>query len=283
MSNYFPAVALRDLDADIGVTKKDVRKAVAGIVVVCRLNSKRLPLKALLNLNGVPVIERCLINSLASRRSVMTILATSTHQDDEKLKNHTLNGRAKFFRGSENDTGTRILEAAELYGIDVIVRVTGDSPLVSYELIDYLLESHFRAGADFSYFKDVPLGLQSEIINRQVIKRLKSLVNLGVYSEYFILCLKNNPEVFQVNEVIPPDEYRFPQYRLNLDYPKDYNVLKMIFEGLNVGREALSFSRVRNFLESNPEVAKINASIKPLYSEGKLGKHLREITKIKVI
>lgn len=283
VGNYFPAIALQDLDADAGITKSDIRKATAGIIVVCRLNSKRLPRKALVELNGVPAIERCLINTLASKRSVMTILATSTHQEDEELKNHTLNGRIKFFRGSENDPAARMLEAAELNGIDFIVRVTGDSPLISYELIDYLLESHIRAGADFSYFKDTPLGIKPEIINRQTINRLKSMIDTDGYSEYLTLYFKNNPELFQLNEVTPPDEYRFPQYRLNLDYPEDYRVLKMIFEGLNVGREPLSFSRVRNFLENNPDVANINASIKPRYLDSDFELLLNKITKIKEV
>lgn len=283
VNDYFPAVAIRDLEKDAGVTKEDIRKAVAGIIVVCRLNSKRLPRKALVELNGVPAIERCLINTLASKRSAMTILATSTHPEDEELKNHMINGQVRFFQGSENDPAARMIDAAELYGLDFIVRVTGDSPLISYELIDYLLESHCRTGADFSYFKDAPLGVKPEIINRQAINRLRSMTNTDGYSEYLTLYFKNNPELFLLNEVVVPEEYRVPQYRLNLDYPKDYEMLKLLFEGLKVGPKALPFSQVRNFLENNPEIASINASIKPQYVDSDLSSHLDKVTKIKII
>lgn len=280
-NSFFPAVALRDLDADSGVTREDIRKAVAGVVVVCRLNSTRLPRKAILELNGIPAIERCLLNTLASKHSAMTILATSTHPDDQELKNHTLNGKVKFFQGSEDDPAARMLDAAELYGLDFIVRVTGDSPLISYELIDFLLESHFHIGADFSYFKDTPLGVKPEVINKQAIKKLKSMTNTDGYSEYLTLYFKNNPDLFVLNEVAAPLSYRFGQYRLNLDYPKDYEVMKAIFENLNIGQEAVSLSSTIEFLQQNPDVAAINANIKPKYKDGEFAEFINKITKIK--
>jgi len=169
-NSYFPAVVLRNLDADVGVCKGDIRKAIAGVIVVCRMKSKRLPNKALLKLNGIPAIERCLLNTKVSKLSTLTVLATSTLPEDKKLKNHTLSGKVKFFQGSEDDLASRMLDAAELYGLDIIIRVTGDSPLISYELIDFLLESHFRKGADFSYFKDAPLGAKPEVITSKPLK-----------------------------------------------------------------------------------------------------------------
>ena len=281
IEHYFPAVALRDLDADIGVSQKDIKQANAGIIVVCRLNSKRLARKALIDLNGAPAIERCLINALASKRSAMTILATSTHPEDEELENHTLNGKVRFFQGSENDPAARMLDAAELYSLDFIVRVTGDSPLVSFELIDFLLESHFQTGADYSYFKEAPLGAKSEVISKQSIRKLKEMTDTDRYSEYLTLYFKNNPEIFHLNEVTAPAGYRSTQYRLNLDYPEDYEMLKRVFEGLDVELHAVTFSEVVEFFTRNPEIANINASIKPKYvTDLALAEHLNKVTKI---
>lgn len=279
-NNYFPAVALRDLAADAGVSKEDIRKAITGVVVVCRLNSKRLARKALVGLNGVPAIERCLLNTLASKHSTMTILATSTHPEDEELKEHTLNGKVKFFQGSENDPAARMLDAAEVYGLDFIVRVTGDSPLISYELIDFLLESHFHTGADFSYLKDAPLGTKPEVINTRALKKLKSVIETNGYSEYLSLYFKNNPEFFHLNEAIAPEKYRFAQYRLNLDYPEDYELNKTIFETLKVEREPLSLNTVIDFLQKKPEVAAINAHIKPRYESDEFADFINKVTKI---
>jgi N,N'-diacetyllegionaminate synthase len=279
-NNFFPAAALHDIDADTGVSKRDIRKAVAGVIVVCRLNSKRLPRKAILDLNGTPAIERCLLNTLASELSNVTILATSTSKEDNELEQYTLKGQVKFFQGSPDDPAARMLEAAELYGIDFIIRVTGDSPLISYELMDYLLESHFSAGADYSSLVDVPLGTGPEVINSQAIKRLKSLTNTDRYSEYLTLYFKNNPDYFTINQVSAPEKYRFPDYRLNLDYPQDYELQKIIFEKLDVTHKAVSLDNVIDFLKANPEIAAINADIKPKYKDGEFGEFINKITKI---
>jgi len=281
MNDYLPGVVLQDIGKDAGVSNKDVRKAIAGVIVVCRLNSKRLPRKALVDLGGVSAIERCLLNTLASRRSSMTILATSTHPEDEALREHTLNGKVEFLQGSEDDPAARMLEAADQYGLDFIVRVTGDSPLISYELIDVLLDSHFSTGADFSYLKNAPMGVRPEVISKQAIKRLKSMTNTDGYSEYLTLYFKNNPEFFHLNEVIPPVQYRFPQYRLNLDYPEDLEVLRAIFDRLKVGCYALPLSQALDFLTNHPEVAGINASVKPKYQDSDLAEQLNKVTKIR--
>lgn len=279
--NYFPALSVKNINKDAGITKKDVKKAKAGVVVVCRLDSQRLPNKALLELNGVPSIERCLLNTLESKYSSMTILATSTNARDRKLKKHTLNGKVKFFRGSEDDPAERMLKAAEKYGLDFIVRVTGDSPFISYELIDFLLKSHFQRVADFSYFKDAPLGVKPEVISTQAIKKLKSLTNTNGYSEYLTLYFKNNTKIFNLNEVSVPPQYLFPEYRLVLDYPEDYKVLNKIFTELKVGKEALPLTKALDFLKKKPEINAVNASIKSKYLSGELAKKLKKITTIR--
>ena len=281
VEDYFPAVVRRDIEKDAGLADKDIRKAVAAVIAVCRLHSTRLPDKALLDLAGVNAIHRCLLNTLESKLSTMTVLATSTHPDDDRLQNYTLDGKVRFFRGSENDVAARLLEAAEQNGIDVIVRVTGDSPLISYELIDILLQSHLDTGADFSYFEDAPLGTRPEIITTAAIKKLKSLIDTSEHSEYLSLYFKNNSDVFAINKVNAPEQFQCPQYRLNMDYPEDYEVLKKVFEGLKVTNQAVSLSSAIDFLEANPEVATINADIQPKYKSGEFAEFINKITIIK--
>lgn len=263
--DYFPAVSLRDIDADKGVSKDSIRKAVIGITVICRLNSSRLPRKAVLDLNGVSAIERCIINTLSSKHSTKTVLATSTNPDDAELEEYVVNDNVGFFRGSEDDPAERMLDAAEKYGFDIIVRVTGDSPLISYELIDILIESHLKSSADYSYFLESPKGTVPEIINCEAIKKLKSLTDTDGFSEYMSLYFRNNPDIFTVNEVLAPEEFRFPEYRLNLDYPEDYELQKKIFDGLQVRKESVSLSKVVSFLKEHPDLLKINSKIKPVY------------------
>jgi len=253
-----------------------------GTIVACRLQSERLPRKALVDIASVPAIERCLLNALASKRSPKVILATSTNPNDAVLEGHTLDRRVHFFQGSENDLVSRFIDAADKFDIDIIVRVTGDSPLISYELIDLLVDAHIKAGADFSYFRDAPLGTRPEVLNKHALIRLKSLISTDEYSEYLSLYFKNNPDLFELNEVVPPKIYRCPDYRLNLDWPEDLEVLNTIFAKLGVGKEAVALQPVLKFLKQHPEIAAINNFLKPKYAQGDFTELLNRVTRIPV-
>ena len=41
-----------------------------------------------------------------------------------------------------------------------IVRVTGDSPLVSYQLINQMVKYHLKENSDFTFNDSLPLGLR---------------------------------------------------------------------------------------------------------------------------
>jgi len=281
VAQCFPAIATVAMDELDGISRDDMKAINAGIVVVCRLNSTRLARKALLDLNGVTVIERCLMSCLRSKMTKGVVLATSDHQEDRDLGQYCLDGKVEFFQGSAEDPAARMLAAADAYGFDHIVRVTGDSPLVSYELLDMLVESHAKADADYSYLDDVALGAKSEVVSVEAIRRLQSLALTDGYSEYLTLYFMNNPNVFTINAFQPPKALCHSQYRLNLDYPEDYTMLKNVFSGLNVGEEAVPHEAVVRYLGERPEVAAINSSIKPRYIDTELGRKLQEITTIK--
>ena len=282
LSDYLPGVVREKIGANIGITKKDINKAVIGIIVVCRLTSNRLKNKALLKLNGFTAIERCLLNCLAAETPSHTVLATSMTDKDSELKNYTLNGKVKFFQGSGDDPALRMLDATKEFGIDIVVRVTGDSPLMSYELIDYLIKSHIAEGADYSYYKDAPLGASPEVINKQAISKLIELAQTMGYSEYLSLFFKNNPSVFELNAVKAPKEFSKPKYRLNLDYQEDYDLLEKIFFQLNVEKKPIGLSTVINHLDINPKLLDINKNVTSVYRKGKLKKELDKITLIRV-
>ena len=281
LSDYLPGVVRGKIGANIGITKNDINKAVVGIIVVCRLSSTRLKNKALLKLNGFTAIERCLLNCLAAETPSQTVLATSMTDKDSELKNYTLNGKVKFFQGSGDDPAVRMLDAAKKFGIDIVVRITGDSPLMSYELIDYLIESHIAEGADFSYYKDAPLGASPEVVNVQAIIKVINLAQTMGYSEYFSLFFKNNPSVFSLNAIKVPKKFSRSKYRLNLDYQEDYDLLTNIFEGLNIQEEPVSLSSVIRYIEKNPGVLDLNKKKKSVYSAGKFKDELNRVTTIR--
>jgi len=281
IGGMLPALARRDFKVLEGIAGDELQPLNTGIVVVCRLNSSRLKRKALLDLNGTPVIERCLLNCLASRYVKGVVLATSDLEEDSELADYRLDGRVPFFQGSAEDPAARMLGAAKMHGFEHIVRVTGDSPLISSELIDHIVRSHIEAQAEYSCLKDAPLGAKPEVISVKAIKRILDNAQTEGVSEYLSLYFRNNPNRFIINEVATPEEFRRPEYRLNLDYEEDYELQQRIFKALNPGRTPVKLKDVLNLLDLFPDIVKINAHIKPRYLEGDLVRELQTKTKLK--
>jgi len=276
-----PVKATKDLKINCGIDISAVTKARTGIVVLCRLNSTRLSKKALLKLSGKTAVQRCLNNCLESEMADEVVLATSTDPNDSPLETQLVDG-VKYFKGDPDNPARRILQVAEQYDLDFVVRVTGDSPLISYELIDQLISSHLTSGAEYSYIGNAPLGTRSEIFNTNAIKKLFNRLETEKYSEYLTLYFKNNPSFFKINKLELSDEniLKYKDARFTLDYEEDYNFLSSIFNKLG-SKEYTKLSELFDVLDENSQLLNINSHIIPKYVKNReLAEELDRVTKI---
>lgn len=240
------------------------RKARVGVIVACRMKSTRLPGKALLPINGVPSVERCLQNCMLIPGVDLVVLATSDLEQDSVLQSHNLNGKVKVFCGDPDDVISRYLEVCSLNNLDLVIRVTADCPLVSPEIAEFLLKSHFQNGSDYTGAIDGAVGTAPEIYNVEALSRVANYFGTMEYSEYMTWYLRNNDHVFKNNLVdLPPNLKR--NYRLTLDYQEDLDLLEKIYRELD-SRGSLPFlSEVFDVLESHPNWVSINSHLKLKY------------------
>ena len=69
-----------------------------------------------------------------------------------------------MFLGHPDDVIKRFLGAAKKFKLDVVIRVTGDCPFVSPQIINYLMDEHFKNGADYTAAKKFSVGTSGEFI-----------------------------------------------------------------------------------------------------------------------
>lgn len=257
----FPQVATADLSLNQPVTPNDIKKPRITIAVICRLKSTRLPKKALLPIYGIPSVERCLINCLAVPSVDEVVLATSNLPDDDPLEAFTLNGKVRIVRGSPENVAERMLEAAGLTKADIIIRVTGDCPAVSPEVLQYLIEQHLQKGADYTQELSSSAGISGNIITVEALQRLVQQPKPLTHTEYLSFYFVNNPSLFTINQVSLPKELHYPSWRLTLDEPKDLELFEQIYQNLDVKNEPLYFSRIRDYLTENRHISKINQDV----------------------
>lgn len=269
-SERFPLISKSVIPADTPITPDMVNKPKVCIVVICRLKSTRLRRKALLPLNGVPSIERCLMNCLAVPNCDQVVLATSDLPEDQPLTNFTLDHRVKIVTGDPTNVPKRILKSAEETNADIVVRVTGDDPFISPEMLSYLIDHHIKSGADFSHAKESTMGTVGDVITVEALRRLLQLLQHSedlTFTEYLSFYFMNNPTLFNVNSIDIPDQWIFPDWRLTLDEAEDLKLFEKIFNELDVGKRPLYFEELKSFLLNNPKLMEMNRGIKVKWLE----------------
>jgi len=166
-------VLAKDIKIGKTITKSNLKKAKIGVIIACRMKSTRLKHKATLPIQDLASIERCILNAKKIKSADEIILATSTLPEDQVLKKYALKHKIHFFAGDPEDVMLRYLGVAEKYKLDVIIRVTGDCPIVSYEMAEFLLQRHFEKGNDYTGPKEYCTGQNSEVYN---VNTLKSII-----------------------------------------------------------------------------------------------------------
>ena len=211
-----------------------------------------------------PSIELCIKNTLQFKNVDLTILATSTESEDAELENYTYSDEVLFRKGHPEDVIQRYLDIIDELGIDVIVRLTGDNPYISNDILEIFLKSHFECGADYTTAKEAAIGSNFEIINASALRKVKQHFPSANYSEYMTYYFQNNPTHFKLNIIDLPKEL-IRNYRLTLDYPEDLELFNKIEAHFKETGQEYSLPRLFEFLDNNPEIAKINAGISQRY------------------
>lgn len=264
------------------IQESDFKPARIGVIVACRMKSSRLKQKAFALIDGLSSIERCLANCLEMKEASVVVLATSTEEEDAVLEEKTLGGKVKFWKGDPDDVIQRYLGACEKFDIDIVVRVTGDCPVISKDIMSYLLSHHRTTGADYTAAKNSAVGTACEIYNVEVLKRVISYVGKAQYSEYMTWYMQNNPEIFKV-EIIDLPENMIRNYRLTLDYPEDLKLFDELYKELRLRSQEATIGNVFSVLDTNPGISQLNSHLTLLYkTDQALIDKLNKETKISI-
>lgn len=142
-------------------------------IVQARTASTRLPGKVMRKINGIPLIE-ILLNRLSHAKKIdKVILATTDLASDDDLAHLVQSLGFDVFRGHPYDVLDRYLRTAEKYNADVIVRITGDCPLIDPQIVDFSIDELTRTSSDYvsnTINCDFPDGLDTETFRFSVLR-----------------------------------------------------------------------------------------------------------------
>lgn len=143
-------------------------------LIQARMGSTRLPRKVMREICGKPMIHLMLGRLQRSRRLDQVVLATSIDPGNDALASSVEALGYQVFRGSENDVLDRFYRAALLVHADVVVRLTGDCPLIDVSIVDDTIDLLLSSGCDYASNvlpPSFPDGLDVEVFTFAALER----------------------------------------------------------------------------------------------------------------
>jgi spore coat polysaccharide biosynthesis protein SpsF (cytidylyltransferase family) len=229
-------------------------------IIQVRLNSMRLPEKAMKLINGKPLIQ-ILIDRLSFSKEINNILiATSKNYKNKKLVKYLQAKDMEVFEGSENNVLKRYYEAAKNNNSKIIVRITGDSPLVDSKLLDNFLKIFKRKKLDYlnnTYPPTFPDGLDIEVFTFKALKKTYQLAK-DKYDKEHVTPFMQNSKIFKKINI--KSKIDFSKIRLTVDEKEDIDVIELI---LNYFNPKINFNLgdIINLYNKKPNIFKKNSKI----------------------
>jgi len=179
------------------------------------MGSKRLPGKVLKPFCGIPMLQFQLNLLKKYNTGFEIVIATTENPKDQKIIQLCEKLGCKYFAGSETDVFSRFRMVAKKYNFNHIIRLTGDNPLVSYNILKNSVKSHLKNNCDLTsnreLFKDgsinryAPKGLSMDIINCRTLLGINSSSLNSFEKEHLIPVLFNGD--YSVNIFKPSIQY----------------------------------------------------------------------------
>ena len=219
-------------------------------VVQARMNSSRLNGKVLRKI-GKETALSILLHRLKNAKSLDDIVvATSKQPENDILENYVIEQGFKVYRGSEADVLGRVVCAAEANSAEVIVRITGDCPLVDSEIVDQVVKK-LRQN-DLEYVSNTlpatyPDGLDVEAVKFSTLKQsIHHSLNKS-YREHVTKLIRES-DCSKANIEFSED---LSGYRLTLDEVDDLKMFRLLEKQFGPLIH-ISWREAVNFLKSYP-------------------------------
>ena len=242
---------------------KNNKKIIA--IIQARVNSTRLPNKVLLKLNKVPTIIRMIDRLKISNLIDEIWVATGTSKINDKLVRILDSSKdINVFRGDDLDVLSRYIEVAKKTKANIIIRLTGDCPLIDSEIVDNTVKLLIDKKADYAsniIKRTYPDGLDVEAFTYKTLLETDKNAPKGFCREHVTTYMhglyKSKYPKGDFKRVSLENSVDFSNLRWTLDEKKDFDFLNSIFSNISYNA---SWLEIISFLLDNP-LLQMNNSI----------------------
>ena len=198
-------------------------------IVQARMGSTRLPNKVLKEIGGVPIIELLLARLSRAKEVDQIVVATSIDEKNEPLAAHVEKLGYLCFRGSESDVLQRYVDAAHTTKADIVVRVTGDCPLIDPEVVNEVIARFKSLEVDYASNVSPPTypdGLDTEVFALAALERA-ALESKDPFEHEHVTPYLRRPGLFKTAVIKHAED--LSGLRWTVDEPADFEVVSNVF------------------------------------------------------
>ena len=236
-------------------------------IIQARTTSSRFPRKVLKKINNLSIMQIMHSRIKKSKFINKIIFAIPNEEEERELKQHLKKNKFLIFQGNKNNLLDRYYKAAKKFNAEIIIRITGDCPLVDSEIIDQMIEKFLTNKFDCLTNYNPPSfpdGLDIAIITfnslKSAWKKAKSIYDC----EHVIPYIINSPKFKKFNFISKID---FSKNRWTIDEPEDFEVISNIFKNFKK-KIIFSWKQVLKLQKKKPHIFLANKEI--LRDEGSM-------------
>jgi spore coat polysaccharide biosynthesis protein SpsF len=232
------------------------------IIVQARMGATRLPGKPLKLVLGKPLLGYLMDRLKRVKRADQLVVATTQNPQDQKIVDWCTAAGLTVFKGSEEDVLDRYYQTAKEAGAEVVVRVTGDCPLIDPEIVDRVIEL-FLSG-NYDYVSNVlertfPRGMDVEVFSFKALEKAALEAKAPEEREHVTPFIYRHPELFRLGNL--KGKKNDSKFRLTVDTKEDLMVVSLLIEALYPKKQNFTLEDLLGALQENPEWEKINSHI----------------------
>lgn len=201
------------------------------------MGSIRFPGKVMRPICGTPMIGLLLARLSQSKRIDRIVLATSQDSRNVPLIRHVGELGYVVHQGSENDVLDRYYHAARDAEADIVVRITGDCPLIDPQVVDAVIELFQEKIVDYATNiapPTFPDGLDTEVFTFQALETAWQQAKEARQREHVTPFIRESG-LFRIATL--SHECNHSSERWTVDEPEDFEVVQKVFEHFHPRRD----------------------------------------------
>lgn len=230
------------------------------ILITVRLKSTRLPLKALKEIKGRPMIGHLIDRLKLAQVSQQIIICTSTLPQDDPLEEIAAQESIECFRGDPDDVLLRLTRAAEKFKVDQVCSCTGDNPFIDPVYLDRLMKFHVSGRYDLTTCAGLPLGVGAYAVSHSAMQRaceIKAEKDTEMWGPLFTDTGQFACAVFSDID----EDVRWPALRLTVDTPEDFSLITAIFDELYQPGQVFPLTEIVALCRRRPDLVALNSAV----------------------